>query len=112
MIDFVWGFVWGVVGNIVADFLFLGLTIVGGWLLIRATGRSKLLGFFNVTESKRIVIYLSNLTIYPGGAIGVDGVPRSYQWGAIPQYEVDLIPAFQRLFNVIVPGLESQSTLL
>jgi hypothetical protein len=102
-------FLWGIVGNLFADVIFLGLTILLGWLFIRVTGRSKLLRFFDVKDAKRIVVYLSNLTLVPGGAIGVDGIQRSYQMGAVPQYEVDLIPVFQRLFNFIVPGIESQA---
>jgi hypothetical protein len=98
----------GIFVNLISDFIFLALTIFLVFIFLRVTKRSKLLSFFSVKESKPIVIYLSNLTIRPGGAVGVDGIPRSYQWGAIPQYEVDLIPRLQRLFNFIIPGLESQ----
>ncbi len=66
-----------------------------------------MLSFFGVKGSKRLFVYLSNLRIRRGGALGVDGVPRSFSESAIPVYEATLVPALQRIFNYVVPGVEA-----
>ncbi|HEY6367845.1 MAG TPA: hypothetical protein VI585_23960, partial [Candidatus Binatia bacterium] len=37
---------------------------------------------------------------------------RSYAGSAIPLYEVHLVPVFQRLFNLLIPGVESMPGFL
>jgi hypothetical protein len=98
--------------NLVAELLFLFILLALGWLLYRVTHRRSLLSFFGITHSKRLVVYLSNLSIRQGGAVGVDGLPRSFGESALPAYEVDLIPWLQRLFNYVVPGTTEQPGLL
>jgi hypothetical protein len=98
--------------NVASDFIFLAIIVAIGWLIYYFTDRSRLLGFFNIRERKRIVVYLSHLQIRAGGAIGVDDRPRTYGSSAIPLYEANLIPAFQRLFNFLIPGVESQPGFL
>jgi hypothetical protein len=80
------------------------------WLVHVATRRARLLAFFGIKERKRLVLYLSNVNVL--GSSGVDGRPRSFLEPAIPVTEVALVPLFQRLFNVIVPGLTDQPGLL
>ncbi len=106
------GWFQGVAQNIVADLLFLGILPVLGWLVYRLTRRDPLLSFFGVKGSKKLFVYLSNLRIRQGGALGVDGVPRSFSESAIPAYEAALVPAFQRIFNYVVPGVEALPGLL
>lgn len=93
--------------NVVSEYIALGLLIVVAWIVVRATGRRRLLRFFAIKSDRRLVIYLSNLNIRAGGATGVDGAPRSFAEAAVPAYEVELIRPFQRLFNFVVPGVES-----
>lgn len=102
----------GITQNIVADLLFLGILPVLGWLGYWLTRRGPLLSFFGVKRSKRLFVYLSNLRIRPGGALGVDGLPRSFNESAIPAYEAALVPALQRIFNYVVPGVEALPGLL
>jgi len=98
--------------NLVSDLLFLFVLLALGWLLYRVTHRRSLLSFFDIRRSKRLVVYLSNLSIQPGGAIGVDKLQRSFSESALPAYEVDLILWLQRLFNYVVPGTTEQPGLL
>ncbi len=98
--------------NLVAELLFVLFLLVLGWLLYRVTHRRPLLSFFDTTRRKRLVVYLSNLSIQRGGAAGVDRRPRSFGESALPAYEVDLIPWLQRLFNYVVPGTTEQPGFL
>ena len=98
--------------NLVSDLLFLFVLLALGWLLYRVTHRRSLLSFFDIRRGKRLVVYLSNLSIQPGGAIGVDKLQRSFSESALPAYEVDLILWLQRLFNYVVPGTTEQPGLL
>lgn len=93
--------------NVVSEFIALFLLISLGLIIYYFSRRRHLLQFFNIANSKRIIIYLSHLRIIPGGALGVDGQPRSFGESAIPLTEVRLIHVFQRLFNFIVPGVEN-----
>jgi hypothetical protein len=98
--------------NLVAEFLFLLILLALGWLLYRVTRRGPLLSFFEIKRSRRLFVYLSHLRIQRGGALGVDGSPRSFGESALPAYEADLIPWLQRLFNYVVPGTEEQPGFL
>jgi len=81
-------------------------------LLYRLTSRGPLLAFFGIKRPKRLVVYLSNLSIQQGGALGVDGLPRKFRESALPAYEADLMPWLQRLFNYVVPGTNEQPGFL
>lgn len=96
--------------NIASNLLTIVIVAVTAWLVHVGTHRARLLGFFGIKESKRLVLYLSNVTVL--GSAGVDGMPRSFREAAIPVTEAALIPLFQRLFNVIVPGLTDQPGFL
>lgn len=93
--------------NVASEFIAIFIIIVIGLAIYRISGRRRLLDFFNVRHSRAICLYLSNLSIPPGGSFGVDGVPRSYSGSTIPLYEVHLVPGFQRLFNLLIPGIEA-----
>jgi len=94
--------------NVTSDFITLLIFVVVGWLVHRLMTRARLLTFFGVKGRKRVVLYLSSVRVMPGGSVGVDNQPRSYGGIAIPENEARLIPLFQRLFNFLVPGFESQ----
>jgi hypothetical protein len=98
--------------NLVAEFLFLSILLALGWLLYRVAHRRPLLSFFDITRRKRLIVYLSNLSIQEGGAVGVDQRPRRFAESALPAYETDLIPWLQRLFNYVVPGTSEQPGFL
>ena len=93
--------------NVVSEFIALVLLICLVWIIYHLTRRRKLLNFFNLTESKRLVVYLSHLRIIQGGSLGIDGVARSFGESAIPLTEVKLIALFQRLFNFVIPGVDN-----
>ena len=93
--------------NVVSEFIAIFLLISAGVIIYHFSRRRHLLQFFNIAGSKRIIIYLSHLRIIPGGALGVDDQQRSFGESAIPLTEVRLIHVFQRLFNFIVPGVET-----
>lgn len=98
--------------NILSEFIALGIIFFVGWVIYHFTTRRRLLSFFGVKDSKRIVLYLSNLRVLAGGALGIDGIPRSFGESAIPLYESNLVSIFQRLFNFVIPGIESQPGFL
>ena len=98
--------------NLVAETLFLLILLALGWLLYRVTHRRPLLSFFGIKRPKRILVYLSNLRIQRGGALGVDGLSRLFGESAVPAYEAALMPWLQRLFNYVVPGTKEQPGFL
>lgn len=98
--------------NIIADFLFILLVIVLGWILYSLTRRNQLLRFFGIDRSRRLVIYLSNLQVMSGGAIGIDGRPRSYQGEAAAFRELQVASRFRELFNYLVPSLADRPGIL
>lgn len=101
-----------IITNIVSDFIFLLIVVLLGWIFYRLTQRTQLLRFFGVEASRRIVVYLSNLRIIPGGAVGIDGQGRSYQGSAIAFGELLVANRFRDLFNYILPSLADRPGLL
>jgi hypothetical protein len=94
--------------NVLSNFITLALLVFLGFVVQRLAGRRALLKFFRIQKTKRINLYLSNLSVVAGGALGVDRKPRSFGETAIPFAESQFIGLFQRLFNRLVPGLEGQ----
>src|SRR6266508_1466259 len=88
-VDFIAGIAQNVIGDGVIVLVTLLLTIPAA-LSINAWRRRKLFRFFGVTKQHtRQLVYLSSLIVRPGGAIGFDGLPRSFQGHAIPSDEID-----------------------
>lgn len=98
--------------NIASNLLTILIIAGVGWLIYFFTRRRRLLAFFGLKDRRRLVLYLSNVRVQPGGSVGVDGKPRSYSGTAIPENETILIPLFQRLFNFVIPGLSEQPGFL
>ncbi|MEA3375338.1 MAG: hypothetical protein U9R72_03970 [Chloroflexota bacterium] len=73
------------------------------WFLV-VLPRRRLLTFFGVKSSRRIVVYLSNLGVRAGGASGADGRARSYAGSAVPNEEREVADRFRELF-ARPPGL-------
>lgn len=93
--------------NVGSEFLALAILLVLGWLVYQLRSRRPRLSFFGIKHTKKLVVYLSHLRIQTGGAVGVDNRPRSFGESAIPAYEAELMPALERLFNYVVPGMEA-----
>ena len=102
----------GIAENIISDILFLLIPVVLGWAFLVITRRTKLLGFFGVHEPRRMVIYLSNLRIVRGGAIGIDGRRRSYQGAATAFLEMAVANRFRDVFNYLFPSLSDRPGVL
>jgi hypothetical protein len=101
----------GIAENIISDILFLLISVVLGWAFL-ATTRRKLLAFFGVREPRRMVVYLSNLRIVRGGAIGIDGQRRSYQGTATTFLEMLVANRFRAVFNYLLPSLSDRPGIL
>jgi hypothetical protein len=102
----------GIAENIISDILFLLIPVVLGWAFLVITRRTKLLGFFGVREPRRMVIYLSNLRIVRGGAIGIDDRRRSYQGAATAFLEMAVANRFRDVFNYLLPSLSDRPGVL
>lgn len=101
-----------VILGILSSILFLILITIIGWLYQYFSGRKKLFEFFNLKNTKRLVLYLSHLRIASGGAVGVDNIPRSFGESAIPLSETRLVSLFQRLFISAIPGIDTLPGIL
>ena len=66
--------------------------------------RKKLLKFFGIDKSRRIIIYLSKLNVLSGGSVGIDNNPRSFQGKAIANEETKVASQLQSLFNYFLPS--------
>jgi hypothetical protein len=99
----------GVFENIISDILFLLLAIISAWLWVRLTQRKKLIDFFGVSETKRLVIYLSNIRVLQFGSIGITGKKMSYQGETTTYGEIQAAHRIQRLFSFILPALAEAS---
>jgi len=102
----------GIAENLCADIVSLAVTVVLGWLLFMLTRRRRLLKFFGIEASRRIVIYLSNLRVKPFGAIGIDDQERSYEGSTVAFYEMSVAERFRNLFTYILPSLSEKSGVL
>ena len=96
----------------VANLVFLIFMAFVGWSLFAITHRKSLYSFFNVTSSRRLIIYLSNLQVVRGGAIGVDARPRSYQGITVTFFEYSVSEALRRMFYYPIQTITGQPGLL
>jgi hypothetical protein len=102
----------GIAENLVADVIFLLIPIGLGLIVFFLTRRAKLLKFFGIASSRRIAIYLSNLRVTPGGAIGINGRRLSYQGSAAAFGEMLIANRFRDLFNYLIPSLSEAPSIL
>lgn len=98
--------------NVLAEFVALVLLVVAGWILYSLTRRRRLLRFFGILSSRRIVVYLSHLQIVAGGALDIMGIPRSYEGTAVAFGEMAVGSQFRDLFNYFVPSLSENPGFL
>ncbi len=83
-----------------------------GWIVYFFTERRKLLRFFNIEDTKRLVIYLGNLRIIRGGSLGTDDLPRGYSGTTIVYNEQVTATKFKEQFNYLVPSLSESPSFL
>lgn len=102
--------------NIFAGFLAnlsFALFLIGvGWVIYLTTERRRLLNFFNISETKRLTIYLSNLRVIPGGTIGIDNINRTYYGHAVVYNEQIYATRLKERFNYLVPSLSETPSFL
>lgn len=101
-----------IIAGVIANVVFLLLVVAIGWVIFAVTRRRRLLRFFGILTSRRIIIYLSNLRIVPGGALGVDNRQRSYQGSAVTFGEMLVASRIRETFNYPVPSLSDRSGFL
>src|SRR5712664_57587 len=75
-------------------------------LYYRFFGRRRFLAFFGLDGSRAVTVYVSNLNVPSGTAVALDGAARSYSGGAVPEYEVRLLPTLHRTFNLLGAGTD------
>lgn len=98
--------------GVIANFIFFALTLLIGWSIYLVARRRRLLKFFGCTKIKKIVIYLSNIHVAPGGSIGPDNLPRRYSGTTVTFGETFQASLFQSLFNYLIPSLANQPGIL
>jgi hypothetical protein len=102
----------GIAENLVSDVLFVALSFAIGWIILVLARRNRLLGFFGIDDNRRLQIYLSNLKITQGGALGIDGTQRSYEGSAGALGEMLAANQLRGLFNYSLPGVEDNQGIL
>ena len=98
----------GIIANIVSTLLL----ILAGWIIYFFSERRLHLNFFNISSTKRIVIYLSNLRIVQGGSIGPDGMHRNYQGTAVVYTEQIAANKFKDSFNFLAHSFSKSPSYL
>jgi hypothetical protein len=98
--------------NVISDVIFLVITILFGWCFFRITRRTQLLKFFGINESRRFVIYLSELKLKQGDTSGIDGKFYSYTGSAVAFGEAQSANKFRDLFNYFLPSLSDVPNFL
>jgi hypothetical protein len=86
--------------------LLLGLL---GLIIFRALRRRRVRSFFGLAGTGQLLLYLSNLGLDSFSARGLDGKPRSYAGGAVPEYETHLTATIQQFFDSITPRFRRRS---
>lgn len=98
--------------GIIANLLFVAIMICLGWTIYYLTERKKLLSFFNISDTKRMVIYLSNLRIISGGSLGIDNNPRGYSGTTVVYGEQETASKYKESFNYLAPSLSESPSFM
>ncbi len=97
---------WAIPENLASDIILGAIIFAISWLVILATHKIPLQKFFNVTTTKRLVIYISNIKVQPFGSIGLSGKPVAYARESVNYGEMKIANQFQGLFSFLVPQTE------
>ena len=101
-----------ILSSVIGNMISIVLIILVGWMIYWIMNRRKLLIFFNIKETKRLVIYLSKLLIRAGGSTGTNGILRNYQ-GVTTIFKEQLAAnKFRDNFNYLMPALSESPSLL
>jgi hypothetical protein len=95
----------GIIENIIADFIFIVLSLVLGWILITITRRKRLQNFFGVSYLKRLIIYLSDIRVLIFGSTGITGQMMSYEGSAVAYGEMESANRIRNIFSFIIPSI-------
>lgn len=98
--------------EIIANFIFSAILILLGWFVYITTRRNRMMDFFNIKKTKRIVIYLSNIIVQRGGSKGYDGVLRNYYGSTVVLQEQVAANKFRETMNYLAPSLSEGSSVL
>jgi len=92
----------GIISSVIGTFIYTLLIIVIGWGVYYITGRRKLLKFWGISDTKRLVIYLSNINVVKGGSKGLDNTYKTYSGLTVLYNEHAVVSKFQVMFNYLV----------
>lgn len=95
--------------NIWSDLFFFIIPIGVAWLAYKYSDRRKLLEFFAIEKTKTIAIYVSNILVKEGGAIGVDGNPLEYTGISVAFGELEGARWLEGLFRYFIPSFTELS---
>ncbi|HEY5742657.1 MAG TPA: hypothetical protein VIS99_08950 [Terrimicrobiaceae bacterium] len=98
--------------GVVANFIFLGLTIAIGYSGYLLLTRRRLLRFFDITQSKKLVIYLSHIRVVSGGSVGAGDALRQFAGSTVTLAESQFAGYLKGLFFYFIPGLAEQPGIL
>ncbi len=98
--------------GLASNFLFLLLIILISYFLFFIRRRKNLYDFFNITNSRKLIIYLSHLKIHQGGSHGFDGIPRSFQGYCVTYAEYLFSEELKSIFYYPIPALSEQPGIL
>jgi hypothetical protein len=108
----------GVVGNL----LFVILTVSVGYIVYVVLRRGALYDFWGLRSIRKIRIYVSHLRVVTGhpqspegmigGALGPDGILRSYQGSVVTLREMEMANLLRGLFFASLPGQAIQPAWL
>ena len=90
--------------NIISDILFVLLALGTAWIYYYFSKRKKLLKFFGIERTRRIIIYQSKIDVLRGGSTGTDRIRRSFQGEAVSNEESKASLYFKSLFNNFLPS--------
>ena len=97
--------------GIIANLIFSLLVLLICWGLYLIFRRRKVKKFFKIKD-RRVTIYLSNIRVRSGGAIGVDGQERSYAGSTVSFGESYQASQFFSIFNYPIPSIQNKPGIL
>ena len=90
--------------NLISNFLYSVLLFGIVYVIYLFTKRLKLMKFFGIENTKRLIIFTSNLQVKENGSEGKNGLSYSFRGTAIPYEESRAAAKFQSLFNYFLPS--------
>ena len=111
-----------VFAGLIANVIFLFLTLTIGYIFYLVFLRRSLYNFWGIRDIRKIRIYTSHLRVVRtrqncpeecvGGAIGADGLLRSFQGSVVTQLETFTATLIRNLFYASLPGQAVQPVWL